>query len=271
MSIIKIIHYKRCYMSFYGDYHTHTYLSDGVSSIKENAVSAIEKGLKEIAITDHGFNSPSYGALSRDKFKKQTIEIADARRDFGDRLNILHGIEADIIGLDGTIDLNDDELEHMEVLVLGYHSFARAISFRDWRKIFINSYLSFIFTPSKETIKRNTKTLINAIKRYPIDIIAHINHLFKVDCMEVAKACSDYGTYIELNVKHMNLSDESFQKMLSTGVQFIANTDAHHFSAVGNFEKIEMFLKKHNYELENLTNYRKQPEFGRRKSRIKEL
>lgn len=257
-------------MNFYGDYHTHTFYSDGVSSIEENIKQAIDRGLKEIAITDHGFNSPSYGALTREKFSKQTEEISRIKEIYGDKISILHGVEADIIGLDGSIDLNDDELHQMEVLVMGYHSFAKAISFRDWRKIFINAYLSFVFRPSKETIKRNTKTIINSIKRYPIDILAHINHLFKVDCYEVAKACSDYGTYIELNAKHMNLSDESFQKMLTTGVQFIANTDAHHYSAIGDFSKIEAYLKRNNYDISNLMNWGKQPKFLRRKTRIKE-
>jgi DNA polymerase III alpha subunit (gram-positive type) len=37
-----------------GDYHTHTYYSDGVSSVEDMVEAAIKKGLKTIAITDHG-------------------------------------------------------------------------------------------------------------------------------------------------------------------------------------------------------------------------
>ena len=38
------------------DYHTHTVYSHGTGSVLENALIAKEKGLKEIAITDHGFH-----------------------------------------------------------------------------------------------------------------------------------------------------------------------------------------------------------------------
>lgn len=258
-------------MNYYGDYHTHTHYSDGVSTIKENVVSAIEKGFKEIALTDHGFNNPTYGALSREKFQKQIEELTPLREEYSQKISILHGVEADLIGLDGSIDLLENELSQMEILIVGYHSFAKAVSFYDWRKIFINSYLSFLKHPSKGIVKRNTKALINAIKRYPVDIIAHINHLYKVDCFEVAKACADYGSYIELNAKHMNISDEMFQKMLSTGVKFIANSDAHHYSKIGVFSRIEEFLQRNNFQLDKLVNYNKQTDFPRRKVRIKEL
>lgn len=257
-------------MKYYGDYHTHTYYSDGVSSVEENIISAIEKGLKEIAFTDHGYNSPNYGALSRKDFLKQGEEIERYRKKYGRELKIYQGIEADIIGLDGTIDLEERELKQMEIVLVGYHSFARAKSFYDWRKIFINSFLSVIKNPSEETIKRNTATIINAIKRYPIDIICHINHLFKVDCKEVAKACADYGTYIELNAKHLNLTDEMFDSMLKTKADFIVNSDAHHYSKIGEFEVIEKLIEKHNLNRERIVNLGKKPEFPRKKIRLEE-
>ena len=37
------------------DYHTHTPYSHGKNTVLENAVAAKAKGLKEIAITDHGY------------------------------------------------------------------------------------------------------------------------------------------------------------------------------------------------------------------------
>ena len=43
------------------DLHTHTTYSHGTGSILDNAVSAKEKGLYGIAITDHGFSHPAFG------------------------------------------------------------------------------------------------------------------------------------------------------------------------------------------------------------------
>ena len=50
------------------DYHTHTPYSHGKNTVLENAVAAKAKGLKEIAITDHGFNHILFG-LKRKKLR----------------------------------------------------------------------------------------------------------------------------------------------------------------------------------------------------------
>ena len=43
------------------DYHTHTPYSHGKNTVLENAVAAKEKGLKQLGITDHGFNHLLFG------------------------------------------------------------------------------------------------------------------------------------------------------------------------------------------------------------------
>ena len=51
-------------MILLGDYHTHTKYSrhnHGKGSVLENASVASNKGLKQIAITDHGFSHRLYG------------------------------------------------------------------------------------------------------------------------------------------------------------------------------------------------------------------
>lgn len=254
-------------LQYFGDYHTHTHYSDGVSTVQQNIDEAISKGLKELAFTDHGFNNPSNKALSRQSFKAQSAEIEKYSQ--GRDIKIYHGVEADIIGLDGTIDLYPEELGDMEMLIVGYHSFAKAKSFYDWQKIYVNSSLSFMLKPSRSVIERNTKTLINAVKNYPIDILAHINHLMKVDCYELSKACADYGTYIELNVKHMRSPDE-LEQILRSGARLVVNSDAHHFSKIAEFSAVEKALKNQGATLSVLENYAKIPEFPRRKLRIKE-
>ena len=42
-------------MKFYGDYHTHSVYSDGRAKISDAALYAGKIGLKELAVTDHGF------------------------------------------------------------------------------------------------------------------------------------------------------------------------------------------------------------------------
>ena len=43
-----------------GDYHTHTVYSHGKGTVLENAIQAKALGLKEIAITDHGFEQLAF-------------------------------------------------------------------------------------------------------------------------------------------------------------------------------------------------------------------
>lgn len=251
-------------MNFFGDYHTHTYYSDGISSCRENVLAAIDKGLKVLAFTDHGYGNPKRFAMTPEKHRKQRKELDLLRAEFGDRLEIIQGIEADLIALDGTIDLSEADYADMDVVVMGYHSFARAKSFYDWRKIYFNSYLRIIKYPSKEVIDRNTKAMINGIKNNRVDILAHINHLFKVDCYEVAKAAGDYGTYIELNEKHFDFSHETFEKMLTTDCKFIVNSDAHHWHNIGVFDSVKDFLASHSFDPNRVVNLNKMAVFLRK-------
>lgn len=49
-------------MQLTGDYHTHTIYSHGKGTVLENALQAKARGLREIAITDHGFGQMAFGA-----------------------------------------------------------------------------------------------------------------------------------------------------------------------------------------------------------------
>ena len=53
-------------MILLGDYHTHTVFSHGKGTIEENVKVAQKKGLKEIAIADHGFQHRLYNIKRRD-------------------------------------------------------------------------------------------------------------------------------------------------------------------------------------------------------------
>ena len=59
------------------DYHTHTPYSHGKNTVLENAMAAKAKGLKEIGITDHGFNHLVFG-LKRRKLVDLRAEINEA-------------------------------------------------------------------------------------------------------------------------------------------------------------------------------------------------
>ena len=65
-------------MAIWGDYHTHTIYSHGTSTIEQNVAKAVEKGLKEIAITDHGFRHMTY-QVRRSIFHRIRKEVEDLK------------------------------------------------------------------------------------------------------------------------------------------------------------------------------------------------
>lgn len=258
---------------FYGDYHTHTLYSDGHTKPEDNIIQALKVGLNEIAFTDHGFNNPKRFALTREKFSRQSAQLEILRCKY-DSLSILQGVEADLIGLEGKIDARKDEQHLFDVLNVGYHSMAHAENWKDFRWINFRTFMAIIrfAKPSAETIKRNTHAVIAAITKNPVDTLVHINHLFKVDCYEVAKAAADYGTYIELNGKHIiTLPHDAFEKMLTTEAQFIVNSDAHRVFQIGSFGKVMSYIAKHDMDMSRIVNFGRRPEFPRRRERQPEM
>ena len=61
-------------MKLLGDYHTHTTLSDGHSLLEDNVKSAVNKGILQLAITDHSFSHMAHG-ITREKFEEQKKKL----------------------------------------------------------------------------------------------------------------------------------------------------------------------------------------------------
>ena len=113
-------------MKFYGDYHTHSVYSDGRAKISDAALYAAKIGLKELAITDHGFANVTL-SLTEKKFEKEIIDVKRARENL-ENVNLLLGVEADIVDTKGNLDVTDKHLMNMDILVAGFHRFIRSTS-----------------------------------------------------------------------------------------------------------------------------------------------
>ncbi len=104
-------------MNFLGDYHLHTFASDGRSSISDYARLAKDRGLKQIAVTDHSFASFMFH-MTDGKFAKQEKIIADLG-DLG--VKIFHGVEANMIG--DRLDVPTSVVRRCDILTVGFHRF----------------------------------------------------------------------------------------------------------------------------------------------------
>lgn len=225
-------------MKIYGDYHTHTTYSHGTGSIRDNVNWALQRGLKEVAICDHGPGHYLYG-VKKEKLPKMREEIDRLNKEYGKKgIRILLGVEANLIGLDGTIDMDDELIKLTDILLLGYHYGARPKSLLDGIGLYVRNPISKVIAMGREkVIQMNTDALISAINKYPINFITHPGSKAEVDVKRLAREAGKVGTALEINSKHSQLSVKNIQIALEEDVEFIINSDAHRPEDVGNVEE----------------------------------
>ena len=141
-------------MILYGDYHTHTPYSHGKGTILDNAMVAKNKGLKEIAITDHGFSHKLYG-VKRDQIQNIIMDIDKAKSATG--VNILFGIEENLISLDGNIGITKNDLDFLNIVNVGYHKMAKAETKKDFFGLFLPNNLKWYTKRQIQKQKRKRK------------------------------------------------------------------------------------------------------------------
>jgi putative hydrolase len=236
MSHIKIV----------ADLHVHTLASGhAYSTVAEIIEAAAERGLEAVALTDHGPAMPGgphryhFGNLSALPKKDKNVEI-------------LRGVEANIIDVDGTIDLPENYLKYLDIVWAGLH---------------------FPCLPPA-TRSLNTEALINALQNpfvdgivhpgnpdYPIDEMAVVQEAIKqgklleinnssfvirrgskTRCFEIAKLIHRYDALVALNsdahiAKYVGTNEKALQLAIESGIdpQQIINTD---------LQQLKRFLKK---------------------------
>lgn len=244
-------------MKLFGDYHTHTIYSHGTGNIEDNVKMAIKKGLKEIAICDHGPGHFLYGVKKKNipLMKEEILRLNDKYAK--DDIKILLGVEANLIGFQGMIDMDEALIKHTDILLLGYHYGVIPASFGDGIGLYIKNPLSKYSGFGREkSLELNTLAFIKAINKYPVDFITHPGAKIKLDIKELAKACAKVGTALEINAKHGELSIESIKLAMEEDVDFIVNSDAHTPEDVGNIAKSMDRIKYANLPLNRIRNIR---------------
>lgn len=235
------------------DYHTHTPYSHGKNTVLENTLAAKEKGLKEIAITDHGFNHLLFG-LKRSALSALRKEIEEAQALTG--VKVLMGMESNLISVDGETDMKPSDLQYFDIYLCGIHEVLRYKSFSDFRDIMLKNYTAYKFgkKPSKKVIDNTTRAYVNTVKNNPVDILTHVNYKCFCNLKEVAKCCADYGTYIEINTKKRHISAEELNEMAEAGARFVIDSDAHSADRVGDTKIAEQLLSEASVSKELIMN-----------------
>ena len=249
-------------MILLGDYHTHTKYSrhhHGKGTILENASVALNKGLKQIAITDHGFNHTFYGVRRKD-IPNVKEDILNAKEVTG--VDILLGVEANLISCDGKIDVVEQDFEFLDILLMGHHKMVKMSTLKDRIKLGYANMYGSPYRPSQERLNRNTTAFLKALDKYPIDVITHLNYGCPTDTLAVARMAKEKGTLIELNGKRINFTDEELEVMASEGVKFIVDSDAHSPDRVGECNNALNLIFRLGLPLSQVVNIDKLPKFS---------
>ncbi|MFB7630986.1 DNA polymerase/3'-5' exonuclease PolX [Streptomyces sp. NPDC056149] len=192
-----------------GDLHTHTDLTDGLSSLEDMVAAAADRGYAYYAVTDHAPNL-SMQRMTDEKMLAQRAAVrALDRKHRGMRL--LHGTELNI-DPDGEVDWPDAFLAEFDLCVASVHS-----HFNQSRRALTRRLIRACENPYVAIIGHPTTRLIG--KRPGID----------ADFDAVFEACARTGTALEINAhpERLDLCDEDILRAKRHGVKFAVNSDAH--------------------------------------------
>lgn len=234
-------------MQILADYHTHTIYSHGKGTIEENVKEAISKGIKTIGISDHGYKHIAYGVKLKDICKMRE-EIENLREKYNN-IDILLGIECNILDDNGNIDINDKIIDMFDYVMAGYHFASSPTSLRSAFNHFDNYVIK-----SEKAKKNNTKAIINAMKNNDIFIITHPGDKGNVYIEEIAKVAKSTDTRLEINSSHGFLNVDQIEKIKHIENKFIIGSDAHIPQNVGNFELAMKIIRDSNLDVSLVEN-----------------
>ncbi len=237
------------------DFHIHTIHSGHAYGTFYDVIGeAARKKMLAIAITDHGPdlqggpNQMHFGSGTRAPKEHEGVRI-------------LWGCEANLLDIDGTIDLSEKYLRKLDLLIVGFH---RESSYKDLGN------------------ENNTQAIIRCFERYRPHIFSHPSRIYcEYDPEAVIKAAIENDVLLEVNLFSLfkikrGDSNERFdilKQMVDicrkNKVKVIVNSDSHFIHEIGDDSLLDEFKPKlgltddmiiNNYPDELLDRIRKQKE-----------
>lgn len=206
------------------DLHTHTCAtSHAFSTLFENILIAQEKGLKMIAITDHGPDLPD--SPHPFHYWNQQSSIPAVVKG----VTVLKGMEANFIK-GGITDCADKLYQQLDIVIGGCHP-----------HVLVNT-----------DYDENTQIVTTILKSGKLDILTHPGDpSFPKDYEAIVKCAADTGTVIEINSSSgissrrgsTNNCIEIAKLCRKHQVMLSVNSDAHFCTNVGNFTHAFEILK----------------------------
>lgn len=220
------------------DLHTHTIVSGhAYSSLQEMVKAASEKGLKILGITEHGPSIP--GTCPLLYFKNMHVV---PREMYG--IKLLLGCEVNILDSKGSLDLNEEYLNRLDIGIAGIHVVC-------WKG---------------GTKEENTEGVIKVMHNPKIHVICHPGDgSAELDFEQLVLASKETGTLLEINnhsmspkrtmtnAKRNNL--EILRLCKRYEVPLLLSSDAHISFQIADYERIWPLLEETEFPDELIMNY----------------
>lgn len=233
------------------DTHTHTILSGhAYSTVYENLVFAKRKGLYGVVTAEHGPQMP--GA-----FINFSIEKLNDIPPFIDDVRAYKGAEANIIDLNGTIDLAEKWRGIPDYILVSLHD------------VVLDS----------GTAEQNTEALFHALQIPEVDAVAHPgNPYYPIDREALVREAARLNKILEVNNHSFRARSGSLDNCTEIirlckryGVRISVGSDAHNCADVGRLDKAIALLEQEDFPEElviNSTHERFDAYLEERKERI---
>ncbi len=210
-------------MRLIADTHTHTIASGhAYSTVLENIQAAKEQGLLYLSMTDHGPKMPDAPHIWNCINQWEVPSFCKG-------IHVLHGVEADVMDTNGTLDIDDKILATLEWVIVSMHGPCFAV----------------------RNEADHTAAWIQVAKNPNVDVIGHCgrgNYCF--DHEKVIRAFKEYGKIVEINnatlgnsANHPACADIA-RVCKRLEVPVVVSSDAHFATQIGVFDDAIALLEE---------------------------
>ena len=207
-------------MKYLSDLHTHSIVSGhAYTTLLENINYCAEKGIKILGTSEHAPTmpgSPHYWYFGNMKVVPRIIN----------GVTILRGCEANILDIDGSLDMTDESSRNLDYMIASFHE--------------------PVFKPKSK--EENTAAILNVMDKYDkVEILGHLgNPNYELDYEAIVKKAKEKNIMIEINNSSLLGSsrvgsDVNCKKVAllcrEIGTKVILTSDSHINTCIGVFNK----------------------------------
>lgn len=234
-------------MRYLVDSHTHTVISGhAYNTVQEMALAAKAAGLEALGITEHAPTIP--GTCHPIYFAN--YHVVD-RFQYG--IELLLGVELNIVSYEGAVDLSASRLKHIDVGIASIHPGAG------------NGPDYPPYLPG--SVQENTRAYLKAMENPIVDIIGHPDDVrVPVDYEALVRGAKENRVLLEVNTTSLKPNSarggaaaaENIKAMLrqceKQGVHVIVDSDAHCVGDIANFSAADALFQRLHFPEELVVN-----------------